>query len=120
VSDPRKSPEWQRIVVDMGAQVRTAESVGIRWADVGWPWEYQCFRDRLLPGDRRQLEGDILASADAPPRRHGPDPDELAPAIDVRAERDRRMVDGRPYGYDALARHFGCSQSTIRRRLGTL
>lgn len=38
----------------------------------------------------------------------------------VSAERDRRKAAGEPSGYDALATHFHCDASTIRRRLGVL
>jgi hypothetical protein len=38
----------------------------------------------------------------------------------VRAERARRIEAGEPSGYDALAEHFHCDASTIRRRLGVL
>jgi hypothetical protein len=35
----------------------------------------------------------------------------------VRRERERRIATNEPSGYDALARHFHCSATTIRRRL---
>jgi hypothetical protein len=55
-----------------------------------------------------------------PARQRGPDPDATVPAEAVRAEKRRRIEAGEPSGYDALARHFGVSPSTIRRRLSKL
>ncbi len=41
-------------------------------------------------------------------------------AEEVRAERARRSANAEPIGYDALARHFHVSTTTIRRRLEKL
>ena len=130
MSDPRDDPRWQR----------TVESAVVRgdWP-LAWTLEDERYRATLSPYDRRRLEqeaidaldrlADVITDAEALRQqrildalhlrpRHGPDPDTLAPAAEVRAERDRRMATGEPYGYDALARDFGCSARTIARRLG--
>ena len=39
---------------------------------------------------------------------------------EILAERTRRAAAGEPTGYEALARHFMTSSSTIRRRLGRI
>jgi hypothetical protein len=62
----------------------------------------------LLHG-RRRIEPLIKAIASKTPTEGA-----------VRAELDRRIAAGEPHGYDALARHFQCSDATIRRRLGVL
>ena len=62
----------------------------------------------------------------ARPEPSAASPDPATPTVpeatreNVTAERERRIRDREPFGADSLAPHFSVSESTIRRRLGTL
>lgn len=65
-------------------------------------------------------EPPVVTAEQKQPPRPGPDSDDTVTAAEVKAERQRRIVAGERHGVPILAKHFGCSGSTIRRRLGTL
>lgn len=65
----RGDAEWQRIVSDVSARGRTAESIGLRWDAAGWTLDEIRYRNRLSSWDRRQLEQDIIDALDKPPER---------------------------------------------------
>ena len=61
-----------------------------------------------------------MAAVEKQPPRPGPDPDDTVTAEEVKTERQQRKDRGEPFGDRMLAKHFQCSETTIRRRRGTL